>query len=129
MKSIPIIMVAMIGWSTIAFAQQPSNDGQNKQPVPLVDNSILLNAARTSKIVGAKVYKGDTSIGDINDVLVDLANAKISAVILSVGGFLGLGDKLVAVPANKIKVDNEARFTSDLTKDDLNNAPAFHYGK
>jgi hypothetical protein len=46
-------------------------------------------------------------------------------VILSVGGFLGLGDKLVAVPVNQIKVGSEAKFTTDLTKDQLASAPAF----
>jgi hypothetical protein len=46
-------------------------------------------------------------------------------VILSVGGFLGVADKLVAVPANQIRVDQEARFTTTLTKDQLAAAPAF----
>jgi hypothetical protein len=40
-----------------------------------------------------------------------------------VGGFLGLGDKLVAVPVNQIKVGREAKFTTDLTKEQLANAP------
>ena len=40
---------------------------------------------------------GDTVIGQIEDVLVDLDHSSLIAVILSVGGFLGVGDKLVAV--------------------------------
>jgi hypothetical protein len=46
-----------------------------------------------------------------------------------VGGFLGVANKLVAVPSNQIKIDSEARFTTDLTKDQLNNAPAFDFAK
>jgi len=53
----------------------------------------------------------------------------VAAVILSVGGFLGLGDKLVAVPTNQTKVGSEAKFTTDLTKEQLNSAPAFVFGK
>jgi sporulation protein YlmC with PRC-barrel domain len=85
----------------------------------------LAGSARASKLIGGKVYKGDTSIGQIEDVLVDLDHATVAAVILSVGGFLGLGDKLVAVPVNQIKVGSEAKFTTDLTKDQLASAPAF----
>jgi hypothetical protein len=46
-----------------------------------------------------------------------------------VGGFLGLGDKLVAVPVSQIKVGSEAKFTTDLTKEQLTSAPAFVFGK
>jgi len=53
----------------------------------------------------------------------------VTAVILSVGGFLGIGDKLVAAPITAIRVGPEARFTTDLTKEQLTNAPAFDFGK
>jgi hypothetical protein len=46
-----------------------------------------------------------------------------------VGGFLGVGDKLVAVPVDQIKIGSEARFVTDLTKEQLANAPAFVFGK
>ena len=89
----------------------------------------MAGSARATKLIGSKVYKGDTSIGQIEDVLVDLDNATVAAVILSVGGFVGIGDKLVAVPVNQIKVGKEAKFTTDLTKDQLSSAPAFDFGK
>jgi hypothetical protein len=56
-------------------------------------------------------------------------HATVAAVILSVGGFFGLGEKLVAVPVNQIKIGSEAKFTTDLTKGQLANAPAFTFGK
>jgi hypothetical protein len=49
--------------------------------------------------------------------------------LCSVGSFLGVGDKLVAVPSNQIKVSPEAKFTAGLTKDQLTNAPAFDPAK
>jgi PRC-barrel domain len=112
-----------------AHAQGESAKEQAATPIVGVDDAALASSARASKIIGAKVFKGDTSIGQIEDVLVDLNHATTSAVILSVGGFLGMGDKLVAVPATAIKVDSEAKFTTDLTKDQLANAPAFDFAK
>jgi sporulation protein YlmC with PRC-barrel domain len=94
-----------------------------------IDDAALAKSARATKLIGNKVYQGDTSIGQIEDVLVDLDGATVRAVILSVGGFLGVGDKLVAVPVSQIKIGSEARFTTDLTKEQLTNAPAFDFGK
>jgi hypothetical protein len=73
--------------------------------------------------------QGDTTVGQIEDVLVDLDHSSLVAVVLSVGGFLGVGEKLVAVPVNQIKVGTEAKFTTDLTKEQVANAPAFDFGK
>jgi hypothetical protein len=112
---------------TTAHAQAQS--AKAATPITGIDDAALARSARASKIIGSKVYKGDTSIGQIEDVLVDLSHATTAAVILSVGGFLGMGDKLVAVPVTEIKVGSEAKFTTDLTKDQLANAPAFDFAK
>jgi sporulation protein YlmC with PRC-barrel domain len=97
----------------------------NRTPLPGINVPAVTRSARASKIIGANISRGTTSIGKIDDVLVDLDHSTVSAVVLSVGGFLGMGDKLVAVPADQIKVSSEAKFTTDLTKDQLANAPAF----
>ncbi len=117
-----VFMLAM----PISYAQAPQPPAA---PIPGIDQTALANAARTSKIVGMSVYKGDASIGQISDILVNLHNANISAVVLSVGGFLGIGDKLVAVPSNQLNVDSEGKFTTNMTKEELTNAPADHFGK
>jgi sporulation protein YlmC with PRC-barrel domain len=98
-------------------------------PIAGIDDAALAKSARASKLIGNKVYKGDTAIGQIEDVLIDLDHAKTVALILSVGGFLGIGDKLVAVPVSQIKVGSEAKFTTDLTKEQLATAPAFDFSK
>ncbi len=111
---------------------QPAPTGAPSEPASVtpignLDDTALGGSARASKLIGSKVYKGDTSIGQIEDVLVTLDRATVTAVILSVGGFLGIGNKLVAVPVNQIKVGSEAKFTTDLTRDQLSNAPAFDF--
>lgn len=133
MRAATFSVFAMFLAVTTAHAQQAqsgrSTTAQVTMPIAGIDNAALAGSARASKLIGSKVYKGDTSIGQIEDVLVDLDRATVTAVILSVGGFLGMGDKLVAVPVNQIKVGSEARFTTDLTKEQLASAPAFDYGK
>ena len=116
-----------------AHAQQPQTDSpartQATIPVFGIDDAALAGSARASKLIGSKVYTGDTSIGQIEDVLVTLDRATVTGVILSVGGFLGIGDKLVAVPVDQIKLGPEARFITTLTKEQLANAPAFDFAK
>jgi sporulation protein YlmC with PRC-barrel domain len=91
---------------TVAFAQTPAatSDGANAAPM---SNSSLQGDWRTSKVVGLSIYNDNNeSIGSINDLLTD-RNGNIKAVVLGVGGFLGVGGHLVAVPFDKIKFVNE----------------------
>jgi hypothetical protein len=91
---------------TVAFAQTPAatSDGANAAPM---SNSSLHGDWRTSKVVGLNVYNDNNeSIGSINDLLTD-RNGSIKAVVLGVGGFLGMGAHLVAVPYDKMKFVNE----------------------
>jgi sporulation protein YlmC with PRC-barrel domain len=78
---------------------------------------------RASKLMGVNVYnEANDKIGDINDVILD-KSGKVSKVILGVGGFLGMGEHLVAVPLEKLKWVNEpARSASTSTAPA--NAPA-----
>lgn len=64
---------------------------------------------RASKIDGLNVYNNNNEkIGDISELLVD-QSGKIEAVVIGVGGFLGMGEHDVAVPFNEIKFVNEPR--------------------
>jgi hypothetical protein len=71
----------------------------------------------------------NNKIGEIGDVLVG-SNGEINAVIIEVGGFLGAGEKDVAVSFGSIKKtmkDNKVYLTMDTTKDALKGAPGFKY--
>jgi sporulation protein YlmC with PRC-barrel domain len=88
---------------------------------------------RSSKLVGTSVYGTDnTSIGDINDVLIG-SDGNVRAVVVGVGGFLGVGEKNVAIPFNALSVQRKAnsasieKITVSYTKDQLKNAPKFAY--
>jgi len=71
----------------------------------------------------------DNKIGDIKDVLLS-QDGSVSTLIISVGGFLGMGEKDVAVPFSAVKQkmkDGKAYLTMDTTKDALKAAPGFKY--
>jgi len=62
---------------------------------------------RASKVAGLNVYNdANESVGSINDLLMD-KSGNVKAAVISVGGFLGMGAHLVAVPYDKIKFVNE----------------------
>jgi sporulation protein YlmC with PRC-barrel domain len=94
--------------ATVAFAQSPTatTDRANMAPATASASS-LQGDWRASKIVGLKVYNDNNeSVGSINDLLTDKSGS-IKAVVIGVGGFLGVGEHLVAVPFDKIKFVNE----------------------
>ena len=68
---------------------------------------------RASKLAGVNIYNSkDESIGEVNELVVD-KNGSIQAVVIGVGGFLGIGEKNVALPYNAIKWEDKAK-QSDL---------------
>lgn len=96
-------------FATVAFAQTPTTNADRATPAPAAtsDSSTFTGDWRTSKVVGLNVYNNrNESIGSINDLLTD-KSGNIKAAVISVGGFLGVGSHLVAVPFDKIKFVNE----------------------
>lgn len=66
------------------------------------------------------------SLGEIKDFMIDLDTGNIAYAVLSFGGFLGMGNKLFAIPFEAMRVDTvEKRFVLDLPKEKLENAPGF----
>src|ERR1700755_2774866 len=95
--------------ATAAFAQTPTatTDRANMAPAAASDSSSFQGTWRASKLVGLNVYNDkNESLGSINDLLTD-KSGNIKAVVIGVGGFLGVGEHLVAVPLDKIKFVNE----------------------
>ena len=62
--------------------------------------------------------------------MLDVASGRVAYAVLSYGGFLGMGQKLFAVPWSALTLDTEnKRFTLDVEKDRLENAPGFDSDK
>ena len=73
----------------------------------------------------------ENKIGDVNDILLD-KNGRVSAVIVGVGGFLGVGEKDVAVPFTALKVaekNGDRYLMMNTTKEALQSAPGYTFDK
>jgi len=96
--------------ASLAFAQSPdtkSDTTKNAPTTTMSDTSSFQGNWRASKLVGLSVYnEKNESVGSINDMLTD-KNGKIVAIVIGVGGFLGVGEHLVAVPFEKVKFSTE----------------------
>jgi len=81
--------------------------------------------------IGRSVYSSENpeadNIGNVNDLIIS-SDGTISDAVVGVGGFLGIGEKNVAVPFDKLQVverDGDIRLIYSATKEELQNAPAF----
>ena len=103
--------------ASVAFAQNPTSSANTDQattaaPAAASDTSSFKGNWRSSKLVGLNVYNdSNESLGSINDLLTD-KSGDIKAVVIGVGGFLGVGEHPVAVPLDKVKfVDEPIAYT------------------
>jgi sporulation protein YlmC with PRC-barrel domain len=126
MKSLAIAVAGVLIASTAALAQQPSA-GQGGVMTSIPSSSRTVTDWYKQNVYDPK----DQKIGEIMDVLVN-PNGQIDAAIVGVGGFLGAGEKDVAVSFNAIKAskkNDKTYLTLDTTKDALKNAPGFKYDR
>ena len=83
---------------------------------------------RVSKVVGASVYNDQNqSVGSIDDLLMSDNDHKAATAVISVGGFLGMGAKLVSVPFDQLKIENDKIVMPGATKASLEGMPEYHY--
>lgn len=122
-----------------AVAQQPGQatvppPGPPAGVVPAVGNPNLAvasvrleNGTRASKVIGAAVYSDQNErIGTVDD-LVMTGGDKITVAVVSVGGFLGLGSKLIAIPFEQLKRETDRIVLTGATKETLNAMPSLVY--
>ena len=88
------------------------------------------NLVRASELSGLNVHNGDNqTVGEINDLIIDDADGHVRYVALSVGGFLGVGNKLFAIPLQSFAInkDSNGKLTAELpvTKESFKNIDGF----
>ena len=103
---------------------------------PSQRNTVLTDSGdvRASKLIGSAVYNDrDEKIGSVDDLVLGKDN-KADDVIVSVGGFLGMGTKLVSVPYTQLRLGDTKNASSSnkvvmpgATKESLKGQPEFHY--
>jgi hypothetical protein len=116
-----------------AGAQAPQQAPQPSGSAAQILTSIAANSVTITHWYKQNVYDpGDNKIGEIMDVLVDRAG-KATALIIGVGGFLGMGEKDVAVPFDAVQVtskdNNKWYLMMNSSKDALKSAKGFKYDR
>lgn len=97
---------SMLLASAAFAAETTTTDTTTKTQAAATDTSFH-GDWRTSKVIGLNVYNGQNeNIGSINDLLMDKSGS-IKAAVISVGGFLGMGSRLVALPYEKLKFSEQ----------------------
>ena len=110
--------------ATVASAQTPTAATDKANTASTISESSLHGDWRASKVAGLNVYnEKNESIGTINDLLMDKSGS-IKAAVISVGGFLGVGARLVAVPFDKIKFVSEPVAYTGASNAPAGNRPA-----
>jgi sporulation protein YlmC with PRC-barrel domain len=116
-------------------AQTPATPSEDTAQAPAAGGGDYLTAQSPEQIsantyIGQAVYNSaDESIGDISDLILE-KDGGIAAAIVGVGGFLGIGEKWVAVPFDKISIaqvpdSNDVKLTTTETAESLQAAPEF----
>ena len=108
MKYLAAAMLASTLLSVPAFAESAQKPiGSNAAASQTVMQQ--LGTWRTSKLIGLNVYNNNNEkIGDINELISD-SSGKVDAVVIGVGGFLGMGERNVSLTWNQLKFVMEPR--------------------
>ena len=79
-------------------------------------------------LIGDSVVNGaEETLGDIKEIMLDMNTGQVAYAVLAFGGFLGMGEKLFAVPWQALHLDTaNHRFVLNVEKERLQNAPGFN---
>jgi sporulation protein YlmC with PRC-barrel domain len=109
----------------------PENDKDSSRITATTDRDLTARTAvgkvnKATSLTGMAVRNmQNEKLGDIKDIVLDLSSGKISYVVLSVGGFLGIGDKLIAVPPSAFNASADDTLVLDADKAKIQAAPGF----
>jgi hypothetical protein len=132
MKTIALITASLVLLATPVLAQSNSATTGNAA-ADAKFSTVSKDEMFSSKLKGLNVYnQKDESIGEITDLAIK--NHQVDALILSVGGFLGMGEHYVAVPPSSVNLRYDTKndkwlASMNTTKDALKAAPEFKYPK
>src|SRR6478672_12563203 len=122
--------IILAGAACLAVMQSaPAYSQGAPQTVTLmkVDPQTLATGYRTSKVVGSTVVnESNETVGTIDDLIIT-PGGQAPYAILSVGGFLGIGTKYVALPFTSLKIVDKKVVLPGGTKDALQGLPDFKY--
>jgi ribosomal 30S subunit maturation factor RimM len=131
MQKIVLIAAALAVLGGPVLAQDAKTTGN--APAEAKFSTVSKDEMFSSKVKGLNVYnQKNESVGEITDIAIK--NHQVDALILSVGGFLGMGERYVAVSPSSVNIrrddkNNKWLASMNTTKEALKAAPEFKYPK
>jgi sporulation protein YlmC with PRC-barrel domain len=128
-KLLAAALLSAAVFSAPAYAQtaqtaQPDRAAPAATTTSSQEKMALKGNWRASKLMGLDVYnEANEKLGDINELILD-KNGKVAAVVIGVGGFLGMGEHDIAVSMDKLKFMEEPVRTSSTATTPRDNAAA-----
>jgi sporulation protein YlmC with PRC-barrel domain len=81
---------------------------------------------QATALIGSKIVnRAEEQLGTLKELVIDLEDGRIAYAVLSFGGFLGVGDKLFAIPWEALLLRRDHTFVLDVDKEVLKEAPGF----
>ena len=134
MKKIALIAASLAVLATPVLAQTATTTTTTGMaPADAKYATVAKDEMFTSKLKGLNVHNSQNeTIGEITDIA--FKGNEVNALILSVGGFLGMGERYVAVSPSSVKINYDAKAEKwtammNTNKDSLKSAPEFKYPK
>jgi len=125
-----VLLLAGLALLSSGFLMTPAHADNTLQIVELVrvDVQKLSTGYRASHIIGSNVLNdANDTIGKIDDLIVSPDDNKSAYVVISVGGWLGMGSHLIAVPNDNLHITSTKVILPGATKEALKNLPEFKY--
>jgi sporulation protein YlmC with PRC-barrel domain len=122
-------LIVLLAGSALTASLLPYTARAADSKLVVVDVVAVAEGYRASKLTGTNVLGPDNkSIGELDDLVIGKTD-RVMFAIIQVGGFLGLGSKLVAVPYTSLQISGDGRriVLPGATKDSLKNLPEFKY--
>jgi sporulation protein YlmC with PRC-barrel domain len=124
---IGIVSIAFLSFYSFAEEAPGGKRAEPQTGIEQKERMFLQEGFRASKIIDQTVKNArGEDLGEVDDLIMS-RNGKVKKVVLSVGGFLGIGDRLVAVPFKSLQIGEMGDIVYDVTKQQLENHPIFSY--
>ena len=130
-KTISVLAVSLVSLGLVAGASAQTKPSGETSSKPMRQAwAVPSNAVEAKQIIGMRV-KNDQGkdIGEIDQLIVDPADGKISHVVLGRGGMLGVGEQKVVLPWSDVKIqpdaNNRNRWLAMVDQSKINSAPRY----
>lgn len=122
-----VLVLTATALATVMLAPAWSQGVPQTVGLVRVDPGTVATGYRASQIVGSDVFNGaGETVGKVDDVIVS-NDGKVPYVVLAVGGFLGMGQRLVVVGSSALAIKDGKIVITDASRDQLKALPEFKY--